>query len=150
MVSAVVFLDASPLGLLSNPNHPPQVVACRQWATALQANGRRIIVPEITDFEVRRELLRAKKARSVSVLDALASKFEYLPLTTAAIRLAAELWAQARQQGQQTAPNYSLDADVILAAQALTRGAAQVVVATSNVGHLSRFVPAELWQNISP
>jgi hypothetical protein len=43
-----------------------------------------------------------------------------------------------------------LDADVVLAAQALTLGAAPVVIATSNVGHLSRFVPAELWQNITP
>lgn len=29
-------------------------------------------------------------------------------------------------------------------------GAPQIVVATTNVGHLSRFVPADLWQNISP
>jgi hypothetical protein len=39
---------------------------------------------------------------------------------------------------------------MILAAQALTLGAPAVDIATSNVGHLSRFVPAELWQNITP
>ncbi len=39
---------------------------------------------------------------------------------------------------------------MILAAQAVTLGAADAVIATTNVGHLSRFAPAELWQNISP
>jgi hypothetical protein len=39
---------------------------------------------------------------------------------------------------------------MILAAQVLTLGAADVVVATTNVGHLSRFVPTDLWQNVVP
>ena len=39
---------------------------------------------------------------------------------------------------------------MILAAQALTLGAPAVVVATTNVGHLTRFVSAELWQNVHP
>jgi hypothetical protein len=39
---------------------------------------------------------------------------------------------------------------VILAAQSITLGAHAVVVATTNIGHLARFVPAELWQNIAP
>ena len=69
---------------------------------------------------------------------------------SAAMRQAAELWAQARQQGQPTAGDNTIDADMILAAQALTLGTPNVVVATTNVGHLSRFVPAEPWQNVSP
>jgi predicted nucleic acid-binding protein len=109
-----------------------------------------VIVPEIADFEVRRELLRILQVRGVGRLDALAARLEYLPLTTGAMRRAAELWALARQQGQPTAADPELDVDVILAAQALTLGASQVVVATTNVGHLARFVPAELWQNLSP
>ena len=76
--------------------------------------------------------------------------FEYLPLTTVATRKAAELWAQARQQGQQTAADAALDADVILAGQALTLAVPNFVVATTNVGHLSRFAPAEAWHNIVP
>lgn len=66
------------------------------------------------------------------------------------MRQAAELWARARQMGQPTAGDQTIDADMILAAQALTLGAPAVVIATTNVGHLSRFVPAELWQNITP
>jgi hypothetical protein len=66
------------------------------------------------------------------------------------MRRAAELWAQARCQGQPTAADNTIDADVILAARALTLGAPNVVIATTNVGHLARFVAADLWPNIAP
>jgi predicted nucleic acid-binding protein len=107
-------------------------------------------VPEIADYEIRRELLRAKKERGLVRLDALASRLEYLPLTTAAIRQAAIFWAQARQQGQPTADDKALDGDVILAAQAATLGVTDVVIATTNIGHLSRFAPAALWPDVTP
>jgi predicted nucleic acid-binding protein len=149
-VSAVVFLDSGPLGLLSNPNNSPQPVACRQWVARLQAANRRIIIPEITDYEVRRELLRVNKTLSITLLDLLAQQLDDLPLTTAAMRRAAELWAQARRQGQPTAGDNTIDADMILAAPALTLGNPDVIIATTNLGHLGRFVPADLWQNIMP
>jgi hypothetical protein len=38
---------------------------------------------------------------------------------------------------------------MILAAQAVMLGAPDFVIATTNPKHLSRFVPADLWQNIS-
>jgi hypothetical protein len=38
---------------------------------------------------------------------------------------------------------------MILAAQAFTLGLTDFVIATTNVKHLSRLVPADLWQNIS-
>ena len=60
----------------------------------------------------------------------------------------AHFWAEARQQGQPTADDKTIDADVILAAQASTLQASDVVIATTNVGHLARFVPARLWQDI--
>ncbi len=148
-MNAVVLLDAGPLGLLAHTRTSPLVLACRQWITALSAARRRVIVPEITDFEVRRELLRIRQFRGVGRLDALAVPLEYHPVTTAAMRRAAELWALARHQGQPTAADTDFDADVILAAQAQTLGAG-VVIATTNVGHLARFVPAELWQNMMP
>jgi predicted nucleic acid-binding protein len=105
-------------------------------------------LPEIADYEVRRELLRANRRESVARLDALAALIEYLPLNTAAMRQAAEFWAIARQHGQPTAGDKTIDGDMILAAQAATIGESQVVVATTNVGHLARFVPAELWHDI--
>ncbi|MCI0525805.1 MAG: nuclease, partial [Acidobacteria bacterium] len=79
----------------------------------------------------------------------LIAQIEYLPITTTAMRQAAQFWAQARKQGQPTAGDKTIDCDVILAAQAATLGVANFVVATTNVKHLSRFVPSDLWQNIS-
>ncbi len=84
------------------------------------------------------------------MLDIVSQQFEYLPITTDAMRRAAELWAGARRKGKPTAADATIDADVILAAQALTFGAAQFAIATSNPAHLVRFVPAELWENIVP
>jgi predicted nucleic acid-binding protein len=149
-VTRVVVLDSSPLGLLSNPNHPPEVVACRAWAAALQAAGHRLIIPEIADYEVRRELIRARKVRSLRALDRMVAQLKYLPLTTAAIRQAAEFWAAVRQAGLPTSGPADLDGDAILAAQAVTLGEPNVLVATTNVGHLARFVAADLWSNITP
>ena len=148
-MTLAVLLDSAPLGLLTAPPRRPQTLACSQWLAGLIAAGVRIVVPEITDYELRRELLRTAHAASIRRLDALAQATEYLPLTTAAMRKAAELWALARQQGQPTAGDNTIDADMILAAQALTLGA-PAVVATTNVGHLARFVSAELWQNVHP
>jgi len=100
-------------------------------------------VPEITDYEVRRELIRIQSYSALANLDAYHVQLDYLPLTTTAMRLAAELWAQARTAGHPTAPDPALDSDVILAAQAISLNT-PVVVATGNAAHLSRFVPAEL------
>lgn len=150
MVSRAVLLDAGPLGLVTNPRRSPISTACAQWLQTLVTAGARVVIPEIADYEVRRELLRAGKVAGVGQLDALAGLLEYLPLTTGAMRQAAAFWAQARQQGQPAAGDRTIDADMILAAQAATLGVPDVVLATTNVGHLSRFTPAELWQNIRP
>jgi predicted nucleic acid-binding protein len=76
---------------------------------------------------------------------------DYLPVTTGILRHAAQLWAEARQQGRPTADRHALDADVILAATALALIADghEAIVATTNVGHMHRFVPARRWQDIS-
>jgi predicted nucleic acid-binding protein len=148
-VSAVVVLDAGPLGLLTNPNNNPPAVACRAWLAALQAAGRRVALPEIADYEVRRELIRIQSHAALANLDGFGTHLDYLPLTTNAMRLAADLWAHARTIGQQTAADPALDCDVILAAQALSLKT-QVIVATTNPTHLTRFVNADLWSNISP
>jgi predicted nucleic acid-binding protein len=148
-VIEVVLLDAGPLGLVTNPQRSPQSAACAAWLQSLVTTRVRVVIPEIADYEVRRELLRANKTAGIARLDALAAGLEYLPITTPAIRQAAAFWATARQQGQPTAGDKTIDGDMILAAQAVTLGVADFVIATTNVDHLSRFVTAKLWHTIA-
>ena len=151
-MSRFIVLDSGPLGLLTHPQRNVEVVAITEWMSRCLLSGHRVIVPAIVYYELRRELLRANKAFGASRLEAFASTTpgRYLPLSDEALRLAAELWAKARQQGRPTADVKDLDIDVILAAQALSFGPApsDVVVATSNPKHLSRFITAQNWNEI--
>ncbi len=149
-MSPVVLLDTGPLGLVTHPQRSPQSVGCSEWLHALVVVGTRVLIPELADYELRRELLRARKAKGLARLDALTETLEYLPLTTRAMRQAAAFWAEARQRGMKTADDKALDGDVILAAQAATCGAKATVVATTNVGHLDRFTEAKTWSQIEP
>jgi predicted nucleic acid-binding protein len=69
------------------------------------------------------------------------------PLETATMRKAAELWADARSRGQPTARDESLDADAILAAQAI---AVDGTIITSNRKHLAQFVAVKEWTELTP
>jgi hypothetical protein len=148
----IVLLDAGPLGLVTNPRGKPESQLCKQWLANMAASGVPVRVPEIADFEVRRELLRVGSVRGIAHLDQLKVTAGYVPITTEAMLQAAVFWAQARRQGRPTAPDLALDADVILAGQAFVLAAQEgdrVIIATTNVGHLSRFADADLWQNIT-
>ncbi len=147
-----IVLDSSPLSLLSSPSGSTEVLAITRWSRALLVAGDRLYIPEVIDYELRRELLRANKTNGVAKLDGLKTLFSYLPITTEAILLAADLWAYSRRTGVPTGDPKKLDIDVILAAQAKTLAApsSDVIVATSNVAHISRFVSADLWTHILP
>ena len=147
-MSRTIVLDSGPLGLVTHPGWSKDGAACGEWLLERTTGGATVMVPEIADYEVRRELVRACKDRGIARLDAIIEQVEYLPLNTSAMRQAAMFWAEARQQGRPTAADPALDGDVILAAQAATLGQAGVIVATTNVRHLSRFVPAKLWPDI--
>ena len=154
-MSLIVLLDSEPLGLATNPKQSTDADACKAWLRALPHAGHLPLVPEIIDYEVRRELRLYNKIRGLRNSDSLVATPAYLPLTTAAMRLAAEYWSQLRQIGLPTADQLALDADVILCAQAASLNpaiygltGASVVVATGNVSHLSRLVDARPWQDI--
>ncbi len=150
-MSTVVLLDRGPLGLVTNPRSSPVSRRCVQWLDPLSVvTGVRVVIPEIADYEGRRELLRAGKARGIERLNALKARAVYLPLTTDVMLQAAEYWAEARRRGRPTADPHALDGDVILAAQAaiIARGGDQPIIATTNAVHLSLFVDARDWQVI--
>jgi len=153
-MSLTVFLDTGPLGILTNPKRPPETVRALTWAITMIQARHRFMVPAIADYEVRRELERAGKLAGLAALDAWngATPERYLPLSDSALRLGARLWARARVTGVMTADPKELDADVLIAAQALDVGLAPAdfIVATVNVGHLALFVPADRWENITP
>lgn len=135
-------LDTGPLGKIAHPRADPDIA---MWLEGHLRAGVEVIIPEIADYDLRRELLQAGLHASVVRLNEWEQRLAYLPLQTEVMRQAAEFWAQARKAGKPTADDKALDGDVILAAQAHQVGA---VVATENVGHLSRFVDARNWKDI--
>ncbi len=62
----VVLLDSGPLGLVSHPNAQRVNAEATQWLDVLLSAGVSVLVPEIADYEVRRELLRASFASSAA------------------------------------------------------------------------------------
>ena len=149
---ATIVLDSGPLGLLAQRPGLAIADACRAWLERHVQAGVRALVPEIADYEVRRELIRLGNVAAIARLDTFNSAVfdRYLALTTTSMRQAAVFWADARKRGLPTADPKELDGDVIVAAQALTCSfpPADLVVATTIPIHLSRFVKADLWSNI--
>ena len=143
-MSKAVILDAGPLGKIAHPRANADIEA---WLEQLLASKVTVILPEIADYEVRRNFLLEGLTKSIDRLDQLGQVLKYLPLNSATMLRAAELWAKARKCGCPTADPKELDCDVILAAQAEQAGA---VVATENVGHLALFVEAREWREIRP
>jgi predicted nucleic acid-binding protein len=131
--------------MVTNPRATPANDEAKRWLRSLLAGDAKVVVPEFADYEVRRELVRLNSRRGLARLDSLTDLAAYLPLNTSAMRLAAQFWARARNQGTPTASADALDCDIILAAQATQLAAEtgdQIVIATTNVRHLSLFVEA--------
>jgi predicted nucleic acid-binding protein len=132
-----ILLDTHPLSKVTHPKIDPKV---QQWLKSLQNSKIVIRIPEIADYELRRELIREGKKKSLERLDTLSQMF-LIPITPETMRKAAELWAWVRNQGKPIAGNDSLDGDVILAAQAIIqlKSFDEVIVVTTNLKHISRF-----------
>ena len=111
-MSTVVLLDAGPLGMITNPKNTPENERSRLWLERLAQTGTRVVIAEIADCEVRRELLRAAKSKGLARLDALKGILDYAPITTSVMFKAAEYWATARKMGRPCAHEDSLDADI--------------------------------------
>jgi predicted nucleic acid-binding protein len=150
-MSKLVLLDTGILGLAANPKALVSG-AVLLWLKRLLREGHNPIVPEIADYELRRELIRIASKRALAALDRMNQDLNYLPIDTETMRRAAELWAQSRAHGRPLAHEHALDGDVILCAQAQLLAEAspqdEVIIATTNVEHLRRFAEADEWQNI--
>lgn len=126
---------------------------CRQWIAACEAAGNQILIPAISYYEALRELEMRRAASQMIRLKAFCLQPQrFVSLTTNDLEIAAQLWGQARRSGQPTADPHALDGDVILAAQAINLGfpSSQFIIATTNLSHISRYAPCDLWANIQP
>ena len=142
--------------MISNPKASAENNAVKDWMFALLDNGDIVVLPEIADYEVRRELIRADKLKGIESLDLLKITLEYLPIDTETMLDASRLWAQARKIGKPATNNLALDGDMILIAQA--RAATRLwadestnghtIIATTNIKHLANFCDARLWRDI--
>lgn len=142
-MSKPILLDTGPLGMAAHPR-PSREFAI--WYRGLLRSGRLLLIPEIADYELRRNLILEGMVTSIDRLNQLKTALDYLPITTDIMLRAAEFWAEARKRGRPPASPKALDGDAILAAQA-----EQVdgIVATDNVKHLELFVEAANWESIA-
>jgi predicted nucleic acid-binding protein len=154
-VARIIVLDSGPLGDACRKRGSPDAEDVRDWLIQARANGTIVAIPEIADYEVRRGLILAGSTQGIGRLDKLhrdLGPYSYIPITTDSMRKAAELWADARRRGVTTADDKEIDADVILAAQAMLFSGLddELIVATYNERHLSRYVNAHDWRDIKP
>jgi predicted nucleic acid-binding protein len=148
----IVIVDSGVLYTLITTSQVQEVIDCQDWFYSLLSRGVYFVTSTICKYEVKRELIRRKKVQEINNLEQLKTLVEFLTVDEQTLDVAAELWAKARDRGMPTADDKSLDADLIICAQwqllAEEFPGRYIVIATTNVSHLSRFAEAEEWQNI--
>jgi hypothetical protein len=153
----IVFLDSGVLGLLTNPNKEGKPLLCENWLYSLLAKGVYVVSSDVCDYEVRRSLILEKAKNpgldSVNNLDELRDIIDFLKLETKVMFSASQTWVEARQKGRKTADDSSFDVDMIIIAhwRLLKRKypSRYIVIATTNVKHLSEFTEALNWEDIN-
>jgi predicted nucleic acid-binding protein len=151
----IVLLDTFPASCVAKrPGSRPSLAdRCHDWVDECEQKAHPVLVPALAYYEALREFERRQAAMQAERLKQYClDPARFIPLTTEHLTLAARLWGETRRGGRSTASGDSLDGDVLLAAQALSLGLSpgEYVVATTNVSHLSRFVPAVDWTTFTP
>lgn len=86
-------LETGVLGMVVHPRKHSGV----KTAISRHAAASEILISELCDYELRRELIRIGATRSLAHLDELGRELRYLPVTTSTWRSAARLWALQRR-----------------------------------------------------
>lgn len=147
-MTKVIFIDTGPLGKITHPRAEKnsRYVDLIKYA---HARDYQLVIPEIADYELRREYLLNKNQKSLDRLDNLKTLLIFAPITSNVMKRAAELWAEARLRHTPTADKKELDGDVILAAEAqLFDESNSAIVLTENIGHLGQFVTVKTVEEI--
>lgn len=82
--------------MVTNPKAKGLPLACQQWLRFLLKWGERVAIPEIADYEVQRELIRAGLRQSLRRLDNLKQTLEYVPIQTDTMLLAAKFLGRSK------------------------------------------------------
>src|SRR5262245_16953141 len=100
MAQPLILLDTGILWLAVHPNASAVSGPICRWMINLALAGYEFAIPEICDYEARRELVRKPAPKQLANLDGLSrASATYLPITTSIMRRASELWAQMRRCG---------------------------------------------------
>src|SRR5262249_37765089 len=134
-----VLLDSGPLGLAVCRRGTKDVDRLRDRLAELEMAGVSILIPGVIEYEGRREVVRVGATAKLKNLADMQRRFLMLPVSEVAWLRAAEFWALSRRMGLPTDSDAALDADAILAGCAATVGRPgdEVIIASSNVRHLS-------------
>lgn len=152
-MSRIVLLDTGPLGYIVHPNDTGDLGRCKQWLEQLQTANVMVKVPQIADYELRRELIRMPSPASIALLNKLIKATGGLVrISIGTMQRAAQLWAQSRNVHRPNSGDEALDGDMILCAHALllTEKRNVVEIATTNVKDLKDYTTAKLWSDILP
>jgi hypothetical protein len=85
-MSSTVVLDARALLQICHPRRWQDISG---WLVEVATSGRRVVLPEIIDYEVRRLFVKREATRQLEELNAYVDELYYAPLTTALMHMAA-------------------------------------------------------------
>lgn len=142
-MSHLILLDSAPLGYLCNPRN---IEKTRFFKNKLKDLEVILYLPEIIDYELRRNLELEGFSKSINLLDQFRQRHQILWLESDDFLKAAELWSWCRKEGYATTENKGIDIDVILVSQALSqlRNFYKVIILTADIGDLSIFCELEI------
>lgn len=153
----IILIDSGVLGILSNPNESATTIKCEEWLYNKIVKGCTILTSQICKYEVKRSLLlcQEQKPSQVSGIQKLAeleNLIDFIDVKPPDIETACQLWVQSIVEGIQVAPMMDVNFDIIICAQfkrlELENPGREIVIATTNLRHLQRFVKADLWENL--
>lgn len=100
----------------------------------------KILIPSIVYYEVQRGLFYRDNKKLQKKFDEVCDYYGILPLTTAALTIAAQNYARLKKDGKLIE-----DSDLLIGSMAVSE---QAVLATNNVRHLGRIqdIKIEEWQ----
>ena len=134
----VVVLDSLPLAELCRKKVKSNVGGLLLFLKDREISLR---VAEITEYELRRELLRSQRYKSENRLNKYYLTQRIIPINRLSLLKASEIWAEMRNRGMPTASKERIDIDTIMVAQAvsLKQDFEEIIILTSDPEDIFRF-----------